>query len=55
MTQRIISLKMMKQSVRAGLKADLERSSLAAALAHSARQLPKRRKCPEYLYLQCSR
>ena len=55
MTQRMISLEMMKQSVRAGVKADVERAAEVAALAKLARQLPKRRPPVEYLYSLCSR
>ena len=55
MTQRMISLEMMQQSVSARLKADLERADEAAVLANLARQLPKRRPRVEYLYNLCSR
>ena len=49
------SLEVMKQSVRAGMKADVERAAEAAALASLARGLPKRRPRVEYLYTLCSR
>ena len=55
MTQFMNSLERMKQSVRAGIKADVERAAEAAALADSASQLPKRRPRVEYLYTLCSR
>ena len=55
MTQRMISLEMMQQSLSARLKADLERADEAAVLANLARQLPKRRPRVEYLYNLCSR
>ena len=55
MTQFMNSLERMKQSVRAGIKADVERAAEAAAFADSARQLPKRRPRVEYLYTLCSR
>ena len=55
MTQFMNSLERMKQSVRAGIKADVERAAEAAALADSARQLRRRRPRVEYLYTLCSR